>query len=52
MRSPRFEEWFSQWTAQPLKYVEAMWNGYRYTSSQYNVELAWDAWCAGLEHPV
>ncbi len=54
MRSRRFEEWFADHNDIPLDRVEAMYDTYSrtYTDYDYHVELAWAAWCAALGFEV
>ena len=50
MKDERFEAMFAERAALEPEDVAAMWNGSTYKSPDYNVELAWDAWCVGASH--
>ena len=47
MSDERFEALFAERAALEPEDVAAMWDGSTYKSPGYNVELAWDFWCAG-----
>lgn len=47
MSDERFEALFAERAALEPEDVAVMWDGSTYKSHGYNVELAWDFWCAG-----
>ena len=49
MSDKRFEKLFAEMAALEPEDVAAMWGGSTYKSQGYNVELAWDFWCAGAK---
>lgn len=48
MKSTRFEKWFAKRNDLDAEDVRRMWTGDTYKSYDYNVELAWAAWCEAI----